>query len=827
MRIMRAVGVAAGVALAGVGGGAAAIDLDDPAARPLHYAMETLSTEAVTVAGLGAERATYYNVEAPPHEAELTTTSKFPLLGSENRYLRADLDGMVFSATPQLTTRGEGSGSGFASTAADALAGGAGESFVIYRLPVGDFARDLTFALSIGDTLAVPAGEGRYGAKMALYRSSSDALDAANALSYRVFGGEATVVVVGSGIAVDIESCSAVADVEEDFRAFVAESASGASTAADNPSAPAVLGSIAVRARGPDADGRGPTVYAARGRRPVTAADVIGTVSARIKGDMTFGTLDLRTGTAADRCLATSAAGGGVLALAPPSGEAAVTTVGTATLEHGEEPWNTRHLCVWLAEPEAGTVPARIPIVLYEATVRVTPPRGETVVRSGNVGVIGRSGARVDIVHLTGVAGYDETLVMVNRGATGARYLFDAFVPAPGVSVELTPAAAAAEESGLNVIEPGAMVALSVAETLLIEGGDAPTTAATLSFQAHARHIDVAVVRTNRSDGSTDTVVHPAAQAGDAATNPNRCSCDNSCDTPAAQCPGDAYGSHPNCACPTGKVYDEDANVCTTVDRTSCGRDEIGTPPVCTSCGPGEVPNAMGDACESCPPGQTEATVGQCEAGGTVGGAGHCTAVGGHQPGDEVVCRQFGNVITNNACEVSSCPANSTENGSGVCVCNPGYVYDNSQPGLHGAPYSFPRTCTARTAALCGTVADPGTCGPGGIWNSGAAVCDCDNGYDRAADGQSCLVRVRLHGKHGQSGERPAPQLAVPVRRPAGRIRQRHDGQPDLPAPRHRRARRARWCPPACTTRASAPMRTSAPAGGCRSQRNSKSTVVS
>ena len=513
MRTRRAVGVVAGVALAGVTGGAAAIDLNDPAAAPLHYAVETLSAEAVTLAGLGAERATYYNVEAPPHDAELTTTSKLSLPGSENRYVRVHLDGMVFSATPQLTTRGEGSGSGYSSSGDELLAGGAGASFVVYRLPAVDFAGGLTFALAIGDTLAVPAGEGAYGVQMALYRNFSDAFDAENALSYEVFGGEATVVVVGSGIAVDIESGFAVADVEEDFRAFVAESASGASTAADNPSALAVLGSIAVRARGPDADGRGPTVYAARGRRPVTAADVIGTVSARIEGDMTFGTLDLRTGTAADRCLATSAAGGGVLALAPPSGEATVTTVGTATLEHDEEPWDTRHLCVWLADPEEQAVPARIPIVLYEATVGVTPPRGETVVHSGNVGVIGRSGTRVDVVHLTGAAGYDETLVMVNRGATRARYVFDTFVPAAGVSVELTPAAAAAEESGLNVIEPGAMVALSVAETLLIEGGDAPMTAATLWFQAHARHIDVAVVRTNHSDGSTDTVVHPAAQA--------------------------------------------------------------------------------------------------------------------------------------------------------------------------------------------------------------------------------------------------------------------------------------------------------------------------
>ena len=218
------------------------------------------------------------------------------------------------------------------------LQGRAGAAFVIHRLPAGrEFARGLTFALSIRDALAVPAGEGAYRATMALYDDFSEALDGEDAPTYSAFGGEATVVVMTSGIELGIESGFAVADMEQEFRAFVAHSASGASADAANPSAPAVLGSITVGARGADLAGRRPTVYAARGGMPMTAADVIESVEVTIEGDMTFGTLDLRTGTGADRCLATSpptatSPGGGVVALSPPVGEAPVTTVGIARL---------------------------------------------------------------------------------------------------------------------------------------------------------------------------------------------------------------------------------------------------------------------------------------------------------------------------------------------------------------------------------------------------------------------------------------------------------------------------------------------------------------
>ena len=512
-----------GIALALGAGPAEAIDFDDPEAEPLHFAVETVSGEAVTTAAQGSAEVTYYNLKAPAEDAEFTTTTKLSLSDSTTWYVRVDLDGMVFSATPELSTSGAGSGSGFASTESDVVVGGAAQAFVIYRLPTEDtFARDLAFNVSIRDTLAVPAGEGRYNATIALYDNLSEAFERDSPLSRAAFGGEKTVVVMTSGLDIGIESGIAVADVDKGFMGFTPESASGVSSDPANPSAPAVLGSVAVEARQAGVTGRQPAVYAARGGRPVTAEDLIESVAVRVEGDMTFGTFDLRTGTGADRCLLAAppdgtSAGAGVLTLAPPLGDDAVTTVGTATAVHRETPFGKRNLCIRLPEPEPGETPVRIPIGLYEATVSVAPPGGgDDVVQTGIAGEIRRSGARVEINHLTTSERYDQRIVIVNRGRATVFYEFVSFQAEEGVTVTLTPEAAAVRDSGLNTIGPGSAVVLTVAETLRIAGHGAdepPATAATLSLNADENLIQVATVQTNRGEGSTDTVVYAARPA--------------------------------------------------------------------------------------------------------------------------------------------------------------------------------------------------------------------------------------------------------------------------------------------------------------------------
>ena len=489
-------------------GSASAIDIDDPDAAPLHFALESLTGDAVTV----TEGTTYYNVRAPAGDAVLKTTTKRSVSTSGRFFVRVDLDGMVFSAVPELTTRGEGTGGGLAFTELDVAWGGVGEAFIVYRMPAGQFfARELAFEVSIEDSLAVPAAQGAHRAKIALHNGLEQAIDGERAIPARVFGGEAVVLVVTSGVEIAVEPLFAVADVETDFLEFIPASASGTSTDPGNPSAPAVLGSVTVGAR--------PGVYAARTGLQITADDLIEAVEVRLEGDYSFATLDFRTGTVADRCQHTSPPtgthpGGGVVPLAPPFGETAVTDAGVARLVHADEPWATRHLCVWLPARESGEAPVPIPITAYEATITVDTLFGEAAVWTGSVGMIGRSGARVDIAHLGTSARYEQLVVLVNRGMARVRYLFDTFLPVAGASVTLTEEAAAAAKAGRNVLEPGSTVVLSTAETLTVTGGsDPPFTAATLWFNASARDIEVAVVRTNLGDGSTDTVVYPAMPA--------------------------------------------------------------------------------------------------------------------------------------------------------------------------------------------------------------------------------------------------------------------------------------------------------------------------
>ena len=161
-------------------------------------------------------------------------------------------------------------------------------------------------------------------------------------------------------------------------------------------------------------------------------------------------------------------------------------------------------------------------------------------------------------------------------------------------------------------------------------------------------------------------------------------------------------------------------------DAGSCGADQVGAPPDCTECGRHRVPNAAGTACEECPEGQEEGFSGQCMP------VGQCTRLGSYWPSAENGCVRAGLVLANGSCR-STCRSNSADNGWGMCVCDPGYVYTVPTGALFG-----PTNCVERTTDLCGAAPDPGTCGSGGTWDSGKATCDCGDGTQPSGDGQSC-----------------------------------------------------------------------------------------
>ena len=499
--------VLAGAGALALAAGAQGFDLDDPEQAPWTFAAESVSAAEVT-AGAAATggAATYYNIQAPADDAALTTTSGVELSGSGTWYVRVDVPGMLFSADPELSASGGPPGAGFAPGEAAVVYGGAGTDAVVYRLPGGrDLPAGIAFRLALADALAVPGGEGAYDVRVGLYEAVAEAVSGTGGFG-DAFGGERTLVVMARGVDVDIVNGRAVADAATGFTAFTPASASGRRVGADEPSA--VLGSIAVALADRAPDGAARMLYAARGGARAGLDDLVEAVRVRIAGDMSFGIFDLRTGVGTDRCR--SSTGEDVLALEPPAGRDEVTDSGVATLAAADGRFGTRHLCVRLLRP-----PSAIPVVRYRATVSVAPASGAADREwEGLVGEIRRSGTRVEIAQLTAWPGYDERIVIVNRSLLPARYLFMRFWPAAGVRAALTPAAALAEAEGANVVGPRAQVVLGTRETVAIartagEGG-LPVTGATLVLNADHRDIDVVTIRTNRVDGSTDTVRYPA-----------------------------------------------------------------------------------------------------------------------------------------------------------------------------------------------------------------------------------------------------------------------------------------------------------------------------
>ena len=213
----------------------------------------------------------------------------------------------------------------------------------------------------------------------------------------------------------------------------------------------------------------------------------------------------------------------------------------------------------------------------------------------------------------------------------------------------------------------------------------------------------------------------------------------NTARTACRHCPTDTAGTDgictecvadhvPNAArtecvpCPTGQTETQ-AGTCT--GSGSCSSDQTGAPPDCTDCGRHRVPDAAGTACGACPEGQEEGFPGQCMP------VGNCTRLGSYWPDAESGCVRAGRVAANAQC-MSTCRAKSADNGWGICVCDPGYVYTVAAGAIFG-----PTKCVRRTDELCGAASDPGTCEPG-TWNSGTARCDCGDGFERSDDGRSC-----------------------------------------------------------------------------------------
>ena len=166
---------------------------------------------------------------------------------------------------------------------------------------------------------------------------------------------------------------------------------------------------------------------------------------------------------------------------------------------------NARHLCIMVqgddTEGADGKEAPRIPETgAYTAMGSYTGIADAAIgpkPQEQTLGMIMRNGTTVQIPYLTTYEGYNQRVVMSNRGAADARYEIeyraeDGITPMPKV------------EEGM--LMGGTTVVMSSTDLVEFSGGSRG--AATIILEAESGNIDVTSVTVNKESRDTDTVVH-------------------------------------------------------------------------------------------------------------------------------------------------------------------------------------------------------------------------------------------------------------------------------------------------------------------------------
>ena len=118
------------------------------------------------------------------------------------------------------------------------------------------------------------------------------------------------------------------------------------------------------------------------------------------------------------------------------------------------------------------------------------------------LGSITRDGTTVHIPYLTTYDGYNQRIVLSNRGSRDADYIMD-FRPEAGVT--------ASDGMYADGMLPGSStVTLRAMDVVMLEGGN--RTAATIVLEANSSDIDVSTIIVNKETRGTDTTVLMAAE---------------------------------------------------------------------------------------------------------------------------------------------------------------------------------------------------------------------------------------------------------------------------------------------------------------------------
>jgi len=443
----------------------------------------TTNAQAGSGANLGK---TYYRVTNSTNDAttvanHIATTGSIGVgLGiGEQVWIRYTLTGGAFDgvATLAMLSLNNGDNPDLISEG-----GAAGSSTVVYQYTVAgtviDQAEDLIFTpVNVGWD-----GVSALGVSVSTYERLSDATNSTNALTTK----SGTILVGATGVRVLNNPASVTAEVASLFTAF---NAAGTVVAADLGSisidsstvaaaAPVTAGTFAVDSLTGD-------VFAVDDAVTIAGATSLTTIT----GDFSFGTFT----TSVNACVAAT----GAISVAAGTLNAAKTTatVPSSLFSAIGAVGNHGSLCMTADGTE--TIPVA---AAYTASIALAPVAARAqaqAVRTATFGAIKHNGTTVQLPYLTTFEGYNQRLVIVNRGTTDATYSVT-FTPETGST-------ATAGTAATGTVAAGSTSSIKVTDIVTMTGKT--RTAGAIVIVAPTTSLSVATNQVTLADGSTDTVV--------------------------------------------------------------------------------------------------------------------------------------------------------------------------------------------------------------------------------------------------------------------------------------------------------------------------------
>ena len=472
-----------GASLFGTNAAKAVIDLDTDMGG-LVFAKETLLT-ARTIDGVGDNKdKTYFEVNGATDALDVTTVSKIGWTQNSSVRVTYELTGMVFSSQISAEDLTGAPGIG----AVTKLGGGdPGESTVTFGVGTTAVSSGIIVTLDLGsgdDAIGLwvgGSGMGSGSVKVSIENVTFDVEHTAH---------RKDAIKTESGFKETDNPMTVTAEVKEGFRKF-----SGMGSSTDNLTA--TIGTFMVAVDGD-------TVKQSDGMVVTSLDEVVDSTSDK---DITFGGDFSFVKMASLRETNCATTDGEVALMLDKDDDDNVTGVaGITVLQLIGTPTNpaVKYLCITVGGEEDA-----LPITntTYTITTMYDGITGAAFGPSGGtyeLGSIKRNGTTVYIPFLSSFDGYNNRLVLVNRGAPTPyviTFTTEADVMAmPGMGAKGTLA------SGTTVmsLRPDAD---GNNDLVMITGGT--RTAATFTAEASPGTIDVATTLVNTSNGSTDTVVYP------------------------------------------------------------------------------------------------------------------------------------------------------------------------------------------------------------------------------------------------------------------------------------------------------------------------------